>query len=368
MASPSRRLCSGALVLGALLLALLPPAAAQEPAIATGRGTVLELTVPAPSLAGNLLGDPAEQPAWVYLPPGYDRSPDRRFPVLYLLHGFGDSPRVWTEAWDLPGILDQLIAAAAVPELIAVMPSGRNAYLGSFYLDSPVTGSWGQYIALDLVGFIDQRFRTLPEAASRGLAGHSMGGFGALHLAMAHPGVFAAVYAMSPCCLDLAEDLGHGNQAWRRALALATREDLTRAMEARDFYALAYAALTAALSPAPDRPPLYLDFPVRQDPRRGELFPAEPAHSRWRARLPAQRVAAARAELLALRALALDYGVDEQFAHIPAATLAFARSLAEHRIPHRLEVYDGDHRDRYPERLRTRVLPFFGQALATEVR
>jgi hypothetical protein len=80
---------------------------------------VVEVEVPAPSLESNLLGTPAIQAAAVYLPPSYDAEPGRRYPVVYLLHGIFDSHRVWLDFFGAPAILDRLIEAGEVPEMVA---------------------------------------------------------------------------------------------------------------------------------------------------------------------------------------------------------------------------------------------------------
>ena len=128
-----------------------------------------------------------------------------------------------------------------------------------------------------------------------------------------------------------------------------------------DFYPVALIALAAALSPNPDRPML-VDLPVRR--LRNELLPAEPVYTRWHEQFPVQRVAEARESLSRLRLLVLDYGIDDQFTHIPAGTAAFSRELVRYRIPHRLDVYDGDHRAQLPDRLRAVVFPTLSKALA----
>jgi enterochelin esterase-like enzyme len=147
------------------------------------KARVIEIEVPAPALTGNLLETSDIQSAAVYLPPGYDEQPNRRYPVLYLLHGIFDNYGVWIENYDVPAILDRLILSREVPELIVIMPNGGNKYGGGYYRNSPVSGNWGDYVADDLVGFVDDNFRTLAGADSRALVGHSMGGYGALNLA-----------------------------------------------------------------------------------------------------------------------------------------------------------------------------------------
>ncbi len=330
------------------------------PAVAQTEGTLRYLKIQAAALEGNLLGDPAEQEVAVYVPPGYGQS-ERRYPVLYLLHGIGGGFTDWTQHWNLKGAMDALIASGQPPFLV-VMPNGRNRLGGGFYLDSPVSGKWETYLLRELVPRIDRDFRTAAAPATRGVAGHSMGGFGALRLGMRHPDVFGSVYAMSPCCLDLADDIGHGNQSWRKAIGFRSPEDIGTSLEEGDFYPVAIYALASAISPNPAKPPFYADLPVRHV--RGELMPDDAVYETWRTSLPLAQLPAHRANLLRLRGIAIDYGTSDQFAHIMTTTPAFSRELARLRIPHRLDVYDGDHRDKIPQRLKTHVLPFFGDLFA----
>ncbi|MBP7146550.1 MAG: esterase [Acidobacteria bacterium] len=363
------------LLLATLALAL-PPALAQAPApppAATPAapalptaGRLLRVAVPAPSLAGNLLGDPDVQPVEIYLPPSYGSSPEQRYPSVYLLHGVGGTSSQWTHGdptLALHGTMDRLVREGKVPEMIVVMPSAMNRYGGSFYANSPVTGNWEDYIARDLVGHVDANFRTLANAASRGVAGHSMGGLGAIRLSMDHPDVFGAAYAMSPCCLEWGGDLGPENPVWAQVATMGRLDEYLASRKRGEFYPLTALALAAAFSPNPGRPPLLVDMPyVVVD---GRVVPNGPALARWEAAEPIGQIASRRAALAGLRGLAIDYGTRDQFAHIPEGARSFSRELAIHGIPHHLELYDGDHRDRVRERLGTRVLPFFAAVLAS---
>jgi S-formylglutathione hydrolase len=324
-------------------------------------GTVREIVVHAPSLQGNLLGDPTEQKVAVYLPPSYSTDPSRRFPVLYLLHGIGGSYGDWTRAWNLPGTMDRLIAAGRIQEIVVVMPNGANRYGGGFYANSPVTGRWEDFITQDLVGYVDREFRTIARSQSRMIAGHSMGGFGALNAVMRHPDLFAGVYAMSPCCLAMSEDISYGNRAWDTTLSFDSPDDLQESLQKGDFYPVAIIALSAVMSPAPDRPPFYVEFPVKRV--RGELMPTA-LYDTWAEKFPVRQIAQYRDALRGLRAIHLDYGIDDQFAHIPAATTEFSSVLSRYRIPHTLDVYEGDHRALIARRLETVVLPAISAALS----
>ena len=328
-------------------------------ALAAG-GTIRELTIQSEAIAGNLLGDPAEQKFAVYVPPGYDDSATARYPVLYLLHGIGGGYTDWTEQWGIRETMDALIAAGAPPFLV-VMPNGRNAFGGAFYADSPVTGKWETFLVRELVPRIDRDFRTIARPGARGIAGHSMGGFGAIRLAMRYPELFGSLFAMAPCCLEMVDDISYGNQDWHATLDFKSPEDIGRSIQARKFYPVAILALSVVLSPNPDKPPFFADYPVRRV--NGELMPDDKVTEAWRKQFPIEELPSRRENLMRLRAIYLDYGTFDQFAHIPTGTADFSRELARLRIPHTLEVYSGDHRQEIPKRLRAVVLPFFARNL-----
>ncbi len=142
-----------------------------------------------------------------YLPIGY---PEKgiRYPVLYLLHGRGDTMRAWLEA---KPALDGLICTGRIPPLIAIMPDAPFSQRASYYIDSQFTGKGGasptslppgqpveSVFVYELVAAIDARYPTQPERAGRIIAGYSMGGYGALHFALGHPDVFGAAIVLSP--------------------------------------------------------------------------------------------------------------------------------------------------------------------------
>jgi S-formylglutathione hydrolase FrmB len=191
-----------------------------------------------------------------------------------------------------------------------------------------------------------------------------MGGYGAIMLAMKHPDVFGAVYALSPCCVGLEGDASQDNPAWHRALALKSRDELSaKPRGADEFFATAFVAMSAALSPNPSKAPLYVDFPFKQQQRA--LVVNEDGYVRWRANMPLYLVEKYRANLLKLRGIFLDYGALEEFSHIRLTTRAFSEKLAEHGIAHTFEVYaDGNHENRIRQRIETRLLRFFSETLA----
>ena len=148
------------------------------------------------ALRGNALGDPTTRQVPVYLPPSYDETPDRRYPVVYLLHGFTGNSAAWLNinpfyTPTVPERFERLIQTGSCGEMILVFPDGYTSLGGSQYVNSSATGHYEDYMVSDLVNYIDGKYRTLG-AEGRGIAGKSSGGFGAVRLALRHPNVFRA--------------------------------------------------------------------------------------------------------------------------------------------------------------------------------
>ena len=355
-----------AYALTALLMggATVPEARKHEP---TATGRLVVETVHATTLEGTVSGEDPDRTVAVYLPPAYFTEPERLFPTLYLLHGLGDTEAEWTRAWDEPDdpwgtvarLLDRGIASGRLAEMIVVMPDQKTRAAGSFYTDSIVTGRWEELTVRELPAWVDARYRTLASAESRGIAGHSMGGYGAIMIGMKYPHVFGVVYGMNPSTLGWGGDLGPDNPAFRTVLERSGWEEL------ESFYERGVIAISQAYSPNPAEPPFLVDFPFRVDDR-GELVPAEPAHSKWEEHFPIYIADRYRDNLLSLHGLRFDSGYDDEFTHIPVTARELSRVLTELEVPHVFEEYNGDHRNRMwgrTGRLYTEVLPWFSLLL-----
>ena len=323
-------------------------------------GVIRRVEVPAPSLRGNLVGDPAARQASIYLPERYFTHPKQRFPVIYLLHGFSADDRAFIagayQGLNVRVSMDSLIAAGKVRPMIVVTPNARNRFDGSFYANSVTTGRWEDFIARDLVGYVDRHFRTIRSASGRGLAGHSMGGYGTLHVGMRHPRIFSAIYALSPCCLSNSalESTVNMQTAWRKALSVTD----TSQIKAAGFFPNLLMALTAAYSPAPNRPPLYIDYPFAI---RGDSLVRDSAvAARWRP--PLSLIERYQANLRRLT-IGFDAGASDGLADIPVNVRALDSTLTRLGIRHFAEVYEGGHGNRIRERLERVVFPFFSRSL-----
>lgn len=351
----------------AALILFVSLGATGQTAKAVNQGSLEELTAPAPSLAGNLLGDPASQKVFVYLPPSYKTESAKRYPTLYLLHGYTGRPEEWVrnayQGMSLPAELDSLIAQGVASEMIVIVPNGRNAYLGSFYTNSEVTGNWEDFIYRDLVGYIDGKYRSLARASSRGIAGHSMGGYGAFMLAMKHPDVFGAAYSLSPCCMGFEGDLSSDNPVWTKAAKVNSRDLFAKEPASfEDFFSIAMVAISAAFSPNKEKAPMYADFPFIE--RQGALVRNEPSYSNYRSKMPLYLIEQYRANLSKLRGISIDVGEFDEFTHIRKGTALISAELSQREIPHSYEIYkNGTHGNKIRERFNKKVIPFFSAVL-----
>jgi pimeloyl-ACP methyl ester carboxylesterase len=219
------------------------------------KGKLERIKVHGRSLEGNLEGDSADRDVFVYLPPSYQNEPNRRYPVVYTLHGYGLHAEQWVGFANFAS-LEKDVAAGTAKEMILVSPDAFSLQNGSFYSSSPTTGDWETFLATELVGYIDSHYRSLANRASRGLVGHSMGGYGTFRLGMKHPEVFSSLFSMSACCmLDTAEV----TPALAQLEAIKTKEEAAEV----PFGQKSPLARAAAWSADPQNPPLFFDLPVK---------------------------------------------------------------------------------------------------------
>jgi S-formylglutathione hydrolase len=330
------------------------------------KGKLVPIQIDARSLKDNFLGDPSLQDVDVYLPAGYDANKDTRYPVVYLLHGYTGTKEGWTknfyQGMSLAESMDELISAGKSKPMIVVAPNAKNAFGGSFYMDSSVTGLWATYISKELVEKVDHDFRTIQDASGRGIAGHSMGGYGALMLGMMNPKVYSAIYALSPCCMGFESDLGIGSPGWQATIAVTDLEAI-RKPPFTNFFAIANTAMAAALSPNMDNRDFYVNYPFKME--GGNMVPNEPTYSLWKSKMPIYVVDEYKESLHGMRGIAFDVGENEEFRHIIVGTGILSRELAAARIPHTYTVYAGaDHVNKIRERFEQFVIPFFSRTLA----
>ncbi|HEX5108362.1 MAG TPA: alpha/beta hydrolase-fold protein [Vicinamibacterales bacterium] len=338
-----------------------PPGGAAAQAAPAGppvtlKGKLERVKVHGKSLEGNLLGESPAPEVSIYLPPSYATDRNRRYPVVYLLHGYtgtdlsyfnnNGGPRF------LPAIAERDYASGAAREMILVMPNAMNAFGGSMYSNSITAGDWEGYVAEDLVSYMDKNYRTIPMREARGLAGHSMGGYGTMRIAMKRPDVFVAIYALSSCCLNEGSVRGGRGGQPSPAEAIKTLEEARGNRGAQNTLVRA-----AAWSPNPANPPLYLDLPTKN----GEVVPAVAA--KWAANSPLAMLDQYVPNLRKYKAIAMDVGLQDG---LIGSNRLLDEALTRYRIAHTFETYEGDHGNRIPQRLEEKVLPYFSTHLSFE--
>ncbi|NLR78391.1 alpha/beta hydrolase [Chitinophaga eiseniae] len=321
------------------------------------RGTVQRIKIHSKLLDGNLSGDSANRYVSIYLPAGYQSESKKRYPVVYFLHGYTDNDAKvfgFQQHWmTLPVILDTAFAKDPAHEMIIVTPDAYTLFQGSMYSNSVTTGNWEDFVARELVSYVDSHYRTLPAKESRGICGHSMGGYGAFRIGEKNPDVFSAVYLLSPCCLNSPDEPATAmTSQFLRADSIKTIDEFKKA----DFFTKALFASAAAWSPNPVNPPFYLDLPIKDGNLRPEVL------HKWDANRPLNNLDQYIYNIRKLKAVAFDAGDKDK--GIAASIEKLDGELNKYGIAHSFEIYDGDHINRVGKRIEEKMLQFFSKNLS----
>lgn len=325
-----------------------PPLLIPAPVVGAVPVTVERIKVHGISLEDNLEGDSPDRDVIVYLPPSYATDRSRRYPVVYALHGYSISNEKWTTEIKTPQTVEGAFATGT-REMIVVLANAQTLHNGSMYSNSVTTGNWEGFISHDLVAYIDSHYRTIADRMSRGLAGHSMGGYGTVRIGMKYPEVFGSLYIMSPCCLS-AHEAPTGAMAQALEAVKTPKDSATL-----DFWTRATLASAAAWSPDPKNPPLYLDLPTKDG------VPQPSVVARWSANAPLAMVDQYISNLRHYHAIAMDVG-DQDGLRTDAAELH--RILDDYGIANSFEVYSGNHISAVADRMQNHVMPFFSRNLS----
>ena len=307
------------------------------------KGSWEKIKVHGKSLEGNLEGDSSDRDVFVYLPPSYAASANRRYPVVYFLHGYAAHAETYWKSLSVPSAADAAMADGSSHEMIVVLPDAFTVYDGSMFSNSPTTGDWETYIARDLIAHIDSHYRTIADRGGRGLAGHSMGGYGTVRIGMKHPEAFSVLYAMSSCCLM--------NDPQRLLPGAGANQPPSPAL------ANALSAQAAAWAPDTMNPPKYFDLPTKD----GEIQPLVAA--KWTTNSPLLMVDQYVPGLKSYRAIALDVGTKDPFL---TTNTQLDQALTRLGVTHKFETYEGDHGNRIGARFPAKVLPFFSENLTAK--
>jgi S-formylglutathione hydrolase FrmB len=339
----------------AIMIGLLLPSLAQVktevPPVVPGAkpAKVERLKIHGAALEGNLEGNGVDREVIVFLPPSYASKKTQRYPVVYALHGYSIGAEQWSKEIQVPQTIEGAFAQGA-REMIVVLPDSKTVHNGSMYSSSATTGDFERFIARDVVSYIDAHYRTLPNRLSRGLVGHSMGGYGATRIGMKHADVFGSLYIMSPCCLS-ARQAGPANAEMEKTLAeVKTAEDSAKL----PFPARANLAAAAAWAPNPKNPPLYLDLPRKNGEVQADVL------AKFAANAPLAFIDQYIGNLRQYRAISIDVG-DKDGLRVDSGKLHDV--LDKYGIANNFEIYPGTHTSAVAVRFQNYVLPFFSKHL-----
>lgn len=266
------------------------------------------------ALKQNMVGEITDRNITIYLPPSYYTS-DKKYPVVYFLHGYMEPP-TWVS--NIKSTLDKQFKADEGKEFIIVQPDGNSILGGSFYANSPVIGNWEDHIVKEIVNYVDSKYRTIPKVEARGIAGFSMGGYGALNLALRHPDVFSSTYIMSPGAFDK-DGLKNAMSTWDTSFKLA--------------YGAAFSPNTTGKYP-------YANIPEFNGTAEDNKLVAdwENGYGNLQAKIDEYKKLNK-----ALTAIKLTCGKSDYYRWIIDGTAYFSKLLNEAGIQHEYETFAGDH-------------------------
>ena len=311
------------------------------------QGRIVQLQINSRVLKGNRLEDPTDRVLPVYLPPAYDREPDRRFPVAFYLAGFmgvGQSQLNW-KPWSesLPQRLDRLQAEGRIGPMIVAFPDCFTRLGGSQYINSSVCGAYADHLVNELVPRVDAEFRTGASREHRAVFGKSSGGFGAMVHGMLYPETWGAVACHSgdayfDFCFatDLprtAAEVGRHGSIGQFLAALESKNKRTSA----ETHALMQVAMAACFDP---QPRLKAGFELPVDLHTGRLKPER--WQRWLAWDPVHMIPDHVEALRSLRCLFLDCGSRDQY-HLQFGGRQMAEALKRSRVRHTYEEFPDNH-------------------------
>jgi S-formylglutathione hydrolase FrmB len=338
-----------------------------EPWTRTPSGRLDALEIESAALAGNPLGDPSIRPLWVYVPPGYDEEPERRFPSVYVIQGYTGQIDMWTNREPFrstyPEAVDELFASGEAPPVLVVFVDCWTSLGGSQFLNSPGTGRYLDYLCDDVVAVVDERYRTDARREARGIQGKSSGGYGALVVPMLRPDRFSALASHAGDALFEACYLRDIPKAVR-----ALRDDYEGSYERwwadvkgrpfgtkpSDWDLLDVWGMAACYS-ADEDGTVRLPFDVATGKLDDEVW------ARWLAWDPVRMIPQRVDALRSMRAIWLDAGRSDEY-YLDNGAVAVSRELEAIGVEHTLELFDAGHMSigyRYP-----RSLAFLARALA----
>ena len=303
--------------------------------------------IQSPALANNPLGDPSRRLLGVYTPPEYDAGGSRRYPVLYLLHGYtGDlAASISSRPWE-PNVvqrIDRLIVAKKMPPALLVIVDGNTRLGGSQYVDSIHNGDYATYVVRDVLGQIDREYRTVARAEGRAVLGKSTGGFASLHLTMNYPGHFVAFAS-------------HSGDSYFRMCQVRSLIACTRTLEGYDGFEAFVTAFEAKQKPKFEETSTMemLGYAAAYSPTAAKAFAFElpidlktgafrdDVFARWLSYDPAEQIPKKKVELSALRLRFIDCGRRDEYG-LDIGARVMAQQIRDLGLEVRHEEFDDDH-------------------------
>ncbi len=325
------------------------------------QGSVIHERFLASSIVGNPAGEDAMRRLTIYLPPGYYQS-KQHYPVIYFLHGMYGEDSATMRDLEINKLLDTAIYSKHIKPVIFVLPNNFTKYKGSFYTNSALTGKWADYIARDVVAYIDKHFRTIPNKNSRGISGASMGGNGALKMGMLFPDVFSSVYATTPATLNWSDGINTNIEAFKTINEAKNDSDVFKT-----FAPLLMVDLGRTYSPNLNKPPFYADMPAYYI---GDILVIDTSVvKKWTANFATNMIESHLTALRSLKAIKIDWGRNDASRHVPVTCLEFSKKLEWYGVNHFAEEYLGGHAEHLEGtdgRIYTEILPFFDTYLNFE--
>jgi Putative esterase len=312
------------------------------------------------SLASNKIGISPARRFVVYLPAGYSQS-QQRYPVIYFLPNpsDGDYRSHFTQG-EAQSLFDKAIKTGVIAAFILVSVDMTTPLGSSWYVNSPVTGNWEDFMVGELVPYIDANFRTLPGRNSRAITGIFMGGYGAIRFGMKYPQLFGTVYAMHPVGTGNGVKILAGLPNWDLMEKAKTLDDVKK-----DVSSTIFTSIFEAHVPNPNHPPLYIDFPARQV--EGKLVIDVQVMDRMRNNFFLEALIPQYAEnLKSLRGFKFDWARSDPNQDHVYSNQAFTHKLNEFGIVHEAEEYNGAWGEPnwgIDGRIYMEVLPFFARHL-----
>ena len=309
-------------------------AALAAATLAAAESRIVDREITSAKFADNKIGVSSIRKLVIYLPAGYDES-SQRYPVIYFLPTPFETYRAPFSQHRAQALFDRAIEARAIHPFIFVAVDMTTPLGPSWYVNSPVTGNWEDFLIQELVPYMDGNFRTWPTRDSRGIAGDFIGGYGAIRFGMRHPDVFGSVYALHPVGTGSGVQVMYSRPNWDLLASVKSLDDVRK-----DGMSTLFTTIFQAHAPNPDKPPLFIDLQAHKAGDQLEID--SKVTERLRNNFFIESMIPRFADnLKSLRGFKIDWARnDGNYDHV-YSNQALTHKLDEFGIPHEAEEYNG---------------------------